>query len=969
MARYCSSLLAPTLIACTIGLAAASPAVSRRLPFLAGTHVGLLTSADALVTADFDGDGDLDFAATNSVIDRVVWMEQTATGFVEHTITTALDAPQDLAAADIDCDGDSDLVVAVFNTGSVVWERNDSGATSWALGGTISSTISGVIAVAAGKLTGNDTVDVVAASVSAADEIVAWSHPSCSSAVWNAAVVSSALGFATDVAMADTNADGSVDVVATLSGRVAVFEHGAGNTFTRVDVDTGFGSPQAVAVGDVDRDGDLDLAATSNTLGEVAWWANPGAAGAWTKQTVSGLAAAGPLALGDIDGDGDLDVAAGSTIGSAPLQWWDNASGDGSAWTAQELDAAAGAGRELATVDEDGDGDADVVAGAAASGVEIYENDSTHRSAELGTLEHFFYSYGTGGDLVDLTHADVDADGLLDVVAVWEGSSSPNSSVQWFKGLGGSASYGVLQFDSLAHDIQTGVVHFFESVAMGDVDRDGDVDAFVGATWFPSDAYSFCRNDGGGTAWTCFFVGDAHWVVDAVELADVDADRDLDVVAVAQETIGGPWVVLWWENAGDPTVAADWIRHDIASDGPYDKLRVVDLDGDVDLDVVAGADWWRNDGGTPPVWVAQTIPNVWNPLFTMSSWALADIDVDGDLDMAAESSTNGLLWSRNNLPSGWVGSEFQPPSATTGPAGDFALADMDSDGDPDLVAGMVQTSPSVEPRVSWWENDARTDPFAWTEHPFEPRGTSASHLQVADFDRDGDPDVVMAASTEFVSWFNGGGQVALEARAVGGPSLRDGLEEPVLAIDAYHRGRNGEASAEVEAVSLLFESTAGTPLTQPQFDALVDAVRLYRDDGSGGFDAADTLVGEAGSLILASGEGVLALADGLSALQHTPAETPGVYYLTLDMTPAASTAGAPSLLVTHTPGTPCVECDAFLPVEGSAAENASFDVPMVLEVARQRTASFAVVADTFGGDGFTDGFESGTTLVWSASIP
>ena len=84
-----------------------------------------------------------------------------------------------------------------------------------------------------------------------------------------------------------------------------------------------------------------------------------------------------------------------------------------------------------------------------------------------------------------------------------------------------------------------------------------------------------------------------------------------------------------------------------------------------------------------------------------------------------------------------------------------------------------------------------------------------------------------------------------------------------------------------------------------------------------------------------------------------------MYFLTLDMAPAASLAGIPTLRVTHTPGTPCLECDAYLPAEGSAAENASFDVPLLQEVALQRTASFAVVADTFGGDGFADGFESG----------
>jgi hypothetical protein len=939
-----------------------APAAAGRQPFLDGVALGSLGGADSVEAADLDGDGDLDLAVANSSSDSVFWLEDTGGAFLQHTVVTTLDEPKDLAAADIDCDGDLDLVIAAPGTGTVDWYRNDGGAGVWPLGGVISAA-AGIQSVAAADLNGNGTPDVVGGGIG--DELVAWTHPSCGSPTWNTTIVSSAFLVVSDVSIADTNRDGRPDVIAAVDDRIAVWENLGGGSFSRVDVDTAVSGAVGVAAGDVDGDGDLDVAGAALTGNELAWWANPGAAGAWPKTVVASLTQAAAPRLADVDGDGGLDLVAASSSGDA-LSWWDNAAGDGSAWTPHEIDASPGFGRALAVADLGPDGDADVVSGALVAGVLLYENASTGRSAELGPLQWLFYPYGSGPTLADLEAADMDADGVLDAVVVWEGSVATDSTVQWYRGLGASDLFGALQFDSLPHTVHQGVVHFFESVAVGDVDGDGDPDALVGAKSFPSAAYFFCRNDGAAVAWSCFDFGDAHWLVDAVALGDVDGDGDLDGVAAAQESFGGPYVVVWWENAGDPTDDADWVRHDIAPDGPFQKLVLADLDGDVDLDLVAGSVWWRNDAGAPPVWVEQTIPLLWDQtLLASSTWAVGDVDGDGDPDLMGETSTSGIAWMENDLPGGWTGAEFFAPSPDQGPSGDFTLADFDRDGDLDLLAGMLQSSPT-EPRLSLFENDVATDPFAWTERPIEPTGTHLAHLRAADFDRDGDPDVVAAAGGELQGWANGGGQFALGGSGAAPDRIVEGREGPVLALELHHRGRPGEAPAELSALSLLFEESAGDPLTQQQLDDLVAAVRLYRDDGSGTLDPdLDAEVADFPAISVSDGHALLTLPDDVPELQLDPAGAPATFFVAVELTPTAGEAGVPTLTVTHTPGVPCTVCDANLPAEPSAAENADFDLPLSQEVSAPVASSFTVAPV----DIFADGFESGDTSAWSWTSP
>ncbi len=186
------------------------------------------------------------------------------------------------------------------------------------------------------------------------------------------------------------------------------------------------------------------------------------------------------------------------------------------------------------------------------------------------------------------------------------------------------------------------------SVALGDVDGDADLDAFVGTTgsaaYFPYGDYSrLYLNDGAGA----FSVANtqlplAPLQTSAVELADVDGDGDLDGVVGMFNQPGGPLSPpRLYLNDGVGLFTYDPGRFPPQID-PVSSLAQGDVDGDGDLDVLVGTDpypstayypgpdrLYLNDGagtfsdGTPQL----------PPIAALTAdVALGDVDGDGDLD-------------------------------------------------------------------------------------------------------------------------------------------------------------------------------------------------------------------------------------------------------------------------------------------------------------------------------------------------
>ncbi|MFC1679538.1 FG-GAP-like repeat-containing protein, partial [Elusimicrobiota bacterium] len=249
---------------------------------------------------DYDGDGDLDFAAANN------GDEFLATNNGDDTFTkTDLDAgganTMVLAWGDYDNDGDLDL--ALGNVGSDEVLSNDGGGTF-----TVGATIPGT----AGLTT-------------------------------------------TGIAWGDYDNDGDLDLAAcdtVAEAYVAVNDsEGSFSTFTIAGMGTGNG----IAWGDYDEDGDLDLAKSSDT--DVAFARNDGN-DSFFVYSVSGLGNTGQgVAWGDFQGNGDLDLAV--AVAGAQNVIMRNDGGD--TFVTIPIGATGTDSRGVAAGDYDNDGDLDLL--------------------------------------------------------------------------------------------------------------------------------------------------------------------------------------------------------------------------------------------------------------------------------------------------------------------------------------------------------------------------------------------------------------------------------------------------------------------------------------------------------------------------------------------------------------------------------------------------------------------------------
>ncbi len=395
-----------------------------------------------------------------------------------------------------------------------------------------------------------------------------------------------------------------------------------------------------------------------------------------------------------------------------------------------------------------------------------------------------------GGD--GLAMADIDLDGFEDIVSVHEDSNHLRIAF----------GTGTSEFMDRVTVGEGSVVGAIEDVAIGDLNGDGWPD-LVGAC---EDAHLvYFQNPGQGersVRWPRLVLpitqDRGSWL--RVFITDLDQDGRLDVVAPnkgaadiidpdADHSTGR--AVSLFRIDGDPLQPDAWREEVLFRTGVPNTAMPVDIDGDGDQDIftadrlerrmtmleVLGLD--TGDGLSLQPHPIKVVPGVTSEADRQASSGaiqsvFADLDADGRPDLVVgvtETSGDGTE-RRDDLAVGWLRQPHrldQPwvyfrigdtlPDVVVG----LAVADIDGDGDPDVMTGGYSglniltgaysgasrdhddprvTAASTVGRIAWFENPGIPG-VAWNRHDVSRRVRGMVDLFIPrDIDGDGDIDFV-----------------------------------------------------------------------------------------------------------------------------------------------------------------------------------------------------------------------------------
>ncbi|GAA4354411.1 hypothetical protein GCM10023185_16230 [Hymenobacter saemangeumensis] len=279
-------------------------------------------------------------------------------------------------------------------------------------------------------------------------------------------------GAANGLLLADVDADADLDLVLTIGNNnlLQVFANNGQGQFTAAGSVQVPSFPSNVVAADADGDGDLDLlVACTNGTGVVALLTNNGA-GTFRVATTfaAGASNCGPvdLAAVDIDNDGDLDVLTdnsfNNTVGVALNN---NGVFTPAGTTAVALGTTGLLQRRIAVADLNQDGNPDfITCNSSFSAGSI--------SVRYGNGQGQFtggYELTTGPQPFDLTLADVNGDGLPDLLT----ASNATSGVVNVRLGNGNGTFGT---GTSSQGTDVVIADRPQALAAADVDGDGDLD-------------------------------------------------------------------------------------------------------------------------------------------------------------------------------------------------------------------------------------------------------------------------------------------------------------------------------------------------------------------------------------------------------------------------------------------------------------------------------------------------------------
>ncbi len=670
-------------------------------PDITLTGIPILAPTDepiALVVLDGDDDGDQDIVSLNRSGDSFNVFVQTLPGIfttLSPLLVLGLDQPEDIAAGDVNGDGLIDVVIADTGDDEIeIFHQLLAGLFGLTSNSTLgdASTLS-PSAVEVADLDGDGDLDIVSSNAGS-DNVTVFlqnafgAFPSAPSLDLGGVGVTDG---AADVVAADLNGDGLIDIASAneTGNDLTVFLQGVAGFATLPDFTLSHANgpllPHEIHAVDVNGDGYLDLVSANGAADlTVFFFDASSAAFSLTPLVLSGgglLMDPNGIAVGDVDGNGYPDLLVGDTTTDEVYVFHHDGGSD-----YPDVPGLRGSSVDtpqpeaLVAADLDGDGDIDLAtANAGDDTISLYEQFSP--GVFSTTPKASVSSSASTPGIVAIDAADLDGDGRLDLIVASSGELA--IFLQTSGGAFPAAPDSILGGGTMGAPAH---------VLAADLNGDGALDLVAAEETSDRLAVFFQSAPGVYPATADALLGSGATTNGPVHVAAADLDGDGDHDLVCANAAGGDVAIFFRGPGGFPAAPDLQIGGAGNTDTPA-QVCARDLDGDGDIDLAVACT--GEDGiaiffqTTPGAFPAVPDLLLTDASFTQpTTLAAADLDGDGDVDLVCgnEGSTN-LVVFRQTVPGSFLadGTALGGAGSADTPRGLVAI-DLDGDGDTDLAA-------------------------------------------------------------------------------------------------------------------------------------------------------------------------------------------------------------------------------------------------------------------------------------------
>lgn len=437
----------------------------------------------------------------------------------------------------------------------------------------------------------------------------------------------------------------------------------------------------------------------------------------------------GKMRIGDLDGDGDLDIVTGGIVDrSAGLPVYAETKvylNDGFSNFSEKQDAGL-VGRysgDMELFDVDADGDLDVLQigwfpnSVFMTSLDLNDGTGKFRSGSISELPKAAYS--------NLGIGDLDNDGDLDVVVTGVDESFSNfSRIYWNDGFG-----------AFTADTQSSLKPIKEGdIAIGDLNGDNNPDIVISGTDGSNHTLVY-MNDGSGV-FTEQSGNGLEGFNRSITLLDVDQNNTLDIV-IRKKIYLNNGFGIFVEDTDDPL--GEFI---------VPKIRLIDdlnQDNVEDMVLIKGSKTQVLLGdGRGKYTLSEELPPVKNgaaALGVLNGDNYPEIVATGEIGSADKIDSELYV---NDGTGKYIRNELNAIAELSD--GDAAFADLDGDGDLDLIT----CGNAIEPHSIYTDNEESTQLYfndgagnflEDTSHPFYQ---VSGEVLLSDFDGDGDVDALIS---------------------------------------------------------------------------------------------------------------------------------------------------------------------------------------------------------------------------------